>query len=85
MAENSFKKLVDAKGHLYFRPGIGPTSKAISYNAIRALVNQFNRASDPAKKSQILNEIIKKITLARRLQESPTRTETMRAKTAKKG
>lgn len=39
MAENSFKKLVDAKGHLYFRPGIGPTSKAISYNAIRALVN----------------------------------------------
>jgi hypothetical protein len=80
MAEKSFNKLVDAKLYVKGHPGTDQMSNAVSYNAIRGLVDQFNRASDPAKKLQLLKQIEKKVTLARNLHESETRTETMRMK-----
>ena len=79
MAKETFKHLTSAA-----QAGEMSTltdARAISYNAIKSLVDRFNRASDAEQKRKFLREIEKKVTLARQISESPVRTETMRTTT----
>jgi RHS repeat-associated protein len=83
MAEDSFNWLVKSKLFVDGHQGFDSMSDAVSYNAIRGLVNQFNRASDRDKKREILKRIEKVARLARHIHEWETPSERMRMVTEK--